>query len=295
MTFFSHIYGKRKLSMEKEKKDIEKRLRFVVRYYKEGHLDAEKAWKRFVTERGIRRPVVWLRRYWVAAASFVLLLLGVGAFYLTERNQPDWVAVSTAEGQVKEMCLPDSTQVLLAGNSSFRYDRKRFGKQHREVEMTGKVFYEVRRNEACPFTVRAACTEVTVLGTRFQVNEQEGKTEVNVMSGKVRFAAATAPQALVLTAGMSAVYSEAEKQIHSLEEEDWNVFAWKTKRLRFEDTLLEQVIEDLNACYGVQIACPDSLPALRLTVTLDSLSLDEALGIINQTLDIQLSYDRRTR
>ena len=115
------------------------------------------------------------------------------------------------------------------------------------------------------------------------------------MSGKVRFAAATAPQALVLTAGMSAVYSEAEKQIHSLEEEDWNVFAWKTKRLRFEDTLLEQVIEDLNACYGVQIACPDSLPALRLTVTLDSLSLDEALGIINQTLDIQLSYDRRTR
>ena len=274
--------------MEKEKKDIEKRYRFVVRYYKEGHLDAEKAWKRFVSERGIRRPVVWLRRYWVAAASFVLLLLGVGAFYLTERNQPDWVAVSTAEGQVKEMCLPDSTQVLLAGNSSFRYDRKRFGKQHREVEMTGKVFYEVRRNETSPFTVRTARTEVTVLGTRFQVNERTDETEVNVMSGKVRFAATDVRQALVLTAGMSAVYAESEKAIRQQDEEDWNVFAWKTKRLCFENTPLKKVIEDLSAYYQVKIVNCTELPDVRLTATLDNLSLEEALTIVNQTLDVCL-------
>lgn len=126
--------------MNNEQDDrFEKRLRFVVRHYKEGGLDEDKAWKRFAFRQGIRRQVAF-RRYWMAAASVVLLLIGFGTFYVKERNNPEWVSVATASGQLKDVYLPDSTLISMAGNSTLRYDVKKYGKERRVVEMTGKAF-----------------------------------------------------------------------------------------------------------------------------------------------------------
>ena len=103
-------------------------------------------------------------------------------------------------------------------------------------------------------------------------------TEVDVVTGKVRFAAGKEPEPVILTAGMSASYSNEKKEIDILKEENPNNLSWKTKQLRFNDTPLEQV-EIIN-----KVDSPDS----RLTATFNDLPLDEVLMVINQTLDIRL-------
>ena len=237
--------------MNNEQDDrFEKRLRFVVRHYKEGSLDEDKAWKRFAFRQGICRQVAF-RRYWMAAASVVLLLIGFGTFYVKERNNPEWVSVATVSGQLKDVYLPDSTLVSMAGNHT-------------------------------------AMTEVTVLGTSFQVSEQPDMTEVDVVTGKVRFAAGKEPEPVILTAGMSASYSNEKKEIDILKEENPNNLSWKTKQLRFNDTPLEKVIRDLNEYYQVEIINKVDSPDSRLTATFNDLPLDEVLMVINQTLDIRL-------
>ncbi len=275
--------------MNNEQDDrFEKRLRFVARCYKEGSLDEDKAWERFAARQGIRRPVVF-RRYWMAAAaSVVLLLIGVGTFYLKERNNPEWVSVVTASGQLKDVYLPDSTLVSMAGNSTLRYDVKKYGKERRVVEMTGKAFFQGKRTEARPFSGYTAMTEVTVLGTSFQINEQPGMTEVDVVTGKVRFAGGKMAEPVILTAGMSASYSSEKEEIDILKEENPNNLSWKTKQLRFNDTPLEKVIRDLNEYYRVEIVNKVDSPGSRLTATFNDLPLDEVLMVINQTLDIRL-------
>lgn len=266
---------------------FEKRLRFVARRYKEGSLDTDQAWEQFATRQGLRRKVSF-RRYWMAAASVMLLLIGFGTLYMTERNKPEWVSVVTVAGQLKDVYLPDSTLVSMAGSSTLRYDAKKYGKERRVVEMKGKAFFQVKRNEARPFSVQTAMTEVTVLGTSFQVNEQPGATEVNVVTGKVRFTAGEKPEPVILTAGMSASYSEAKEEIEILPEEKPNHLSWKTKQLRFSDTPLEKVIEDLEDFYHVKIINKVNSPDTRLTVTFNDLPLDQALKVINQTLDVRL-------
>lgn len=266
---------------------FEKRLRFVARRYKEGSLDTDQAWEQFATRQGLRRKVSF-RRYWMAAASVMLLLIGFGTLYMTERNKPEWVSVVTVAGQLKDVYLPDSTLVSMAGSSTLRYDAKKYGKERRVVEMKGKTFFQVKRNEARPFSVQTAMTEVTVLGTSFQVNEQPGATEVNVVTGKVRFTAGEKPEPVILTAGMSASYSEAKEEIEILPEEKPNHLSWKTKQLRFSDTPLEKVIEDLEDFYHVKIINKVNSPDTRLTVTFNDLPLDQALTVINQTLDVRL-------
>ena len=162
--------------MNNEQDDrFEKRLRFVARRYKEGSLDEDKAWERFAARQGIRRQV-FFRRYWMAAASVMLLLIGFGTFYMKERNNPEWVSVVTASGQLKDVYLPDSTLVSMAGNSSLRYDLKEYGKERRVVEMTGKAFFQVKRNEARPFAVLRKITVVTVLVTSNLGSKQAGMT-----------------------------------------------------------------------------------------------------------------------
>lgn len=281
------------LSIEKmnnEQEDrLEKRLRFVARRYKEGSLDEDKAWERFAARQGIRRKV-FFRRYWMAVASVMLLLIGFGLFYRMDRKESEWVSVVTVPGQLKDVYLPDSTLVSMAGNSTLRYDVKKYGKERRVVEMKGKAFFQVKRDEARPFSVHTARTEVTVLGTGFQVNERPEATQVNVLTGKVRFSADEVSEPVILTAGMSASYSEEKKEIEIGTEENLNELSWKTKQLRFNDTPLEQVIRDLNEYYHVKITNKAGASDARLTATFNDLPLDEVLLVINQTLDVRLVF-----
>ena len=143
---------------------LEQRIRFVAKRYREGSLDSDKAWQKFASEHVISRKVSF-RRYWIGAAAVVLVLVGLGTWFTVERNAPDWVAITTAPGQMKDVYLPDSTLVALAGDSWIRYDAKRYDKERRAVEMNGKAFFQVTRNEARPFSVKTSQTEVTVLGT----------------------------------------------------------------------------------------------------------------------------------
>ena len=103
----SIVHYQLSIEMKNNERDdrFEKRLRFVVRHYKERSLDEDKAWKRFAFRQGIRRQVAF-RRYWMAAASVVLLLIGFGTFYVKERNNPEWVSVATVSVSYTHLTLP---------------------------------------------------------------------------------------------------------------------------------------------------------------------------------------------
>ena len=278
------------MNNEQEHK-LEQRIRFVAKHYEEGRLDTDKAWQKFAGKHQVRRTVSF-RRYWMAAASVVLLLIGFGTYFMTDRNSPEWVAVTTEPGQIMEVYLPDSTLISMAGNSSIRYDKKAYGKERRVVEMKGKAFFQVTRNEARPFSVCTERTEVTVLGTSFQIDEQPDGTDVDVMTGKVSFGVTgSETDKVILTAGMSASYSMESKGITILEEEDLNTLSWKTRQLRFNDTPLEKVVSDLSEYYQVNIINKAETPNLKLTATFNDLPLEDVLLVINQTLDTRLAPD----
>lgn len=306
---------------------FEQRVRFLAKHYREEAFDSAKAWEKFISQRkrsendaseernfdakgsaetqiseGIplskeASPIrLFFRRYGLAAASFVGLLIGITVFYSLRRDRPDWVAVATAAGQTKEVYLPDSSLVTMAGGSEIRYDRRSYGKERRVVEMKGKLFFQVKRNTARPFSVHTRYTEVTVLGTSFQVDAQGELTQVQVASGKVRFAASGPGETeeVILTAGMSARYAADRQAMTLASEETVNDLSWKTGELRFKDTPLEKVIDDLNACYRVRIrnrSETSDMKPIKLTATFRRRPLEEVLTVINQTLDTRLAVD----
>ena len=106
-------------------------------------------------------------------------------------------------------------------------------------------------------------------------------------SGQVRFEAGSHQE--LLSAGMSARYSDGEQQIRVEKEESENLLSWQNQELVFRNTPLPQVME---MCYDVRIANRKSASdTLRLTATFRDMSLEEVLMVINQTLDTALSEE----
>lgn len=100
--------------------------------------------------------------------------------------QASW---SSARGQQVRHGLPDGSNLLLDAASSARVQY--FVARRAVTLVQGAAFFEVARDEERPFTVEAAGVRVTVLGTRFGVDIEEGdqggqRVSVQVASGRVR-------------------------------------------------------------------------------------------------------------
>lgn len=267
----------------------EKRISFVAKHYREGAMDADRAWKQFAEKNEIKKQKRSVFHYWQAIAAAVLVCVALSTWYFMGYEEDKWLVVTTAPGQVKNVFLPDSSMVAMAGSSTIKYNLMAFEKGNRDVEMEGKAFFQVRRDEDSPFTVISTKTIVTVLGTSFQLSEKDGETDLYVNSGKVAFSLIDDDDVeLVLTAGMSAKYEDV-KGIQFVESADHeNILSWHTKELHFNNTSLENVIRNLSDHYQVQIVNRIEEGDKYLTASFNDLPLDEVLLIINQTLDVHL-------
>jgi hypothetical protein len=59
----------------------------------------------------------------------------------------------TADAMVTRYFLPDSTLAILSKGATLEYDTDKYGKANREVNMSGKIYFSVRRNALSPFIV----------------------------------------------------------------------------------------------------------------------------------------------
>ena len=280
------------MKADEQDKRREAALRFVVKRYRSGALDPDRAWRRFAEAQGISSlKRVWMRSayVWTVAASIALLVSLIG-FYQWQQKQPDWVTFTAEAQQVKRLTLPDQTEISLAGGSRLTYDARHYGQEMRLVRLEGKAFFEVWHDEARPFRVETAESRVTVLGTRFQVVVGEEQTTVDVVSGKVGFALLEKTDSVALTAGLQAYYTSGDQRIKVTEQPNPNELAWLTHRLRFEETPLPQVVADLEQAYQTTLSYSGDA-GKRLTATLEELTLEEALQVVNETLDVRITQN----
>ena len=147
----------------------EKNLQFVLRYYRYGKLDTTKALNKITGYRQHNN----LHRLWIYSSGIAAaILICIVSYTLFSRSDNNMISV-TADAGITRHFLPDSTLAILSKGSTMEYDSDNYGKKSREVNISGKVFFSVRRNEQLPFTATAIYAQVKVLGTEFEIDEQE--------------------------------------------------------------------------------------------------------------------------
>ena len=98
--------------------------------------------------------------------------------------------------------LPDGSKIYLNRNSELSY-RENFGKNKRDVKLTGEAFFEISPDAIKPFIIDAGKASVKVVGTSFNVitNNTESAVEVFVITGKVILSDKSGSQSIALEPG----------------------------------------------------------------------------------------------
>lgn len=262
---------------------------FVAKSYEENRFDPKKALARSQNgslRRSLslsKRTVMLKRIAGVAAAAAVGIFLYLS--WLT--SWTDYAAYDIAQ----TFTLPDSSSVTLAPGSTLRLQKH---KDKRLVQMTGKVYFNVRHDDRAPFRVDAGSGFVKVLGTRFQVDSRD-PISVSVVSGKVLFSAIrSGEEALILTKGQSAVLDPAASKPVEITPKHPNPAAWATGEFIYDNTPLPEVLSELSEYYDVTLVAFDaghsSGESRSLSGEFSTSSLQEILNLINSALgtDIQI-------
>lgn len=262
---------------------------FVAKSYEENRFDPKKALARSQNgslRRSLslsKRTVMLKRIAGVAAAAAVGIFLYLS--WLTS-----WTGYA-AYDIAQTFTLPDSSSVTLAPGSTLRLQKH---KGKRLVQMTGKVYFNVRHDDRAPFRVDAGSGFVKVLGTRFQVDSRD-PISVSVVSGKVLFSAIrSGEEALILTKGQSAVLDPAASKPVEITPKHPNPAAWATGEFIYDNTPLPEVLSELSEYYDVTLVAFDaghsSGESRRLSGEFSTSSLQEILNLINSALgtDIQI-------
>ena len=196
-----------------------------------------------------------------AAAAVVLLLTGgMTAVSVSKRlSQP--TIVSTQMGERSQVVLPDGSKVWLNSCSRVEYSAPLLSRERR-VKMEGEAYFEVEHDRHAPFVVSTNGLNVRVLGTRFNIRNDDNEHRVTtvLLEGAVKAYASGREQASVrLHPAQQLVF---DTRTHAMRLTDCpsaeRSINWIDGRFCFEHDTFGEIVAELKRYYNVDIRFMDN-------------------------------------
>ena len=223
-------------------------------------------------------------RYLGYAASFVAVLLGLGASFWfgtksVEHPQAQMVTVSTPKGQRTNLTLQDGTRVCLNGGSTIIYPTI-FDSQSRRVKLTGEAMFDVISDKEHPFYVETYAATVKVTGTNFCVLADSGRGVFSTTLFRGNVSLQVNDGSYSMTPGQTAILSGGKLTV--TEDTDEDDFLWTEGVIAVNDNSFRRIAEKVESAFGVKIRCQAKLePQIRLKGKIRiSDGLDHAMSMI---------------
>lgn len=245
----------------------------------------------------LKRRRNYFVREFLKIASVVVITAGVMAALFSIGKDKDDVnvamqTITVPAGQRVNLDLPDGSNVWLNAGTKMQYPVS-FMKGKREVILDGEAYFEVARNEKCPFVVRTHAMDVEVLGTKFNVEAYSKRKvfEASLMQGKIRVKSPFNGKTNVdLLPHYKTTLRGGELVVSKID--DYNVYRWKEGLYCFKNKPFVQIMEDLERYYDLKIQVDkESIRKVTLTGKFRiSDGLDYALRVLQN--DVNFTYRR---
>lgn len=245
-----------------------------------------------VKRRILRRPA--LAAAWIGLA---LLIGGWLCWHILSHQQAAIVTTADEKGAFKLVKLPDSSQVMLGANSDIRYQPSWNRKGPREVWLNGDAHFEVKHLNKEPqrvterekFLVHVNDVEIEVLGTVFNVWNRNGKTEVELESGKVKLRMKDTGKEMILRPGEVATISGRELELNEEKSDLVLQGPAHDKLYELNNTSVAEIIKMIAGTYGKKVVVEDTaLLSRRIDGVLPLCHEKDLLFALSGILDIRV-------
>ena len=251
----------------------------------------------------------------------------------TDQNkEANYNILSTANGQMYQIILPDQSSVWLNAASSLKYPSSFRSMKSRTVELIGEAYFEIKKDKAHPFIVKTDKQKVEVLGTHFNINSysDEAKTTTTLFEGSVRVLyfpslrggtptslrggtpKQSTPQSEIASQarngveqtrneGEAVVLKPGEQAVLALDNaievktaNTEEALAWKNGYFRFNDENLRSIMRKIARWYNIGVTYQDYTGNEGFTGTISrSKSINEVLNMLEKTKGTHFKIEGR--
>ncbi|WP_288633576.1 FecR family protein [uncultured Butyricimonas sp.] len=200
-------------------------------------------------------------------------------------------------GGFYQLELSDGTRVWLNAESELRFPVQ-FGTGEREVYLKGEAYFDVRKDVARRFIVHLKESNVTVLGTSFNIKAygDEDYIYTTLVEGKVRFTSEKEHEEVTLRPGMQSVLNLKSGKTELKEVEVEQFTAWRQGRFVFPSTTLGDLMCQLKRWYDIDVVylSPEAKGyEFRGAINRD-MDLKNVLAIVEKTSNVIFDINGRT-
>ncbi|WP_199137020.1 FecR family protein [Pedobacter sp. ASV12] len=235
------------------------------------------------------RPSRNLKLVWFRNIAAAVLVLSMGYWIYRQNTKIVYLTKLTGNSQVDTVKLADGSVIVMAENSELKYPEKFDGE--REIAFArGQAFFKIAPNPAHPFKVVMNKSDVTVLGTSFNIKVSSVQIDLSVKTGRVMFSPFQNGSKSILSEGQAITYDSEKGEIVAKTAQ--NADAWLTKELTFVDTPLEEVCKQLSAYYHADIKLQNNKRNKKLNATFKNQTLAQVLEVLNETYNIKIKKEK---
>ncbi len=228
-----------------------------------------------------------IRRWvWRLGGAATLVAFGVILTLVFQRDH-GLVTVATAPGEVRVVTLADGSTARLMGGAQLSFLDPAQG-FNRRARLVGRAYFDIVPDRQ-PFTVETPTALTTVLGTRFSVQSDAGRTEVVLVTGRVTLASRDDRAGfVVLEPGQMSLVIAGALPAPPTPVDVTEALAW-TGLFIFRATPLADIAERLAGAYGVPVTVAPTLAAEPISGTFEQAQpLEEILQALAATLSAEV-------
>ena len=235
-----------------------------------------------------------LRYCATAAAAVAIFIGGIAVANLNTTPERETVLIASSDN-AGSYTLPDGTRVWLNRDSRLSYNQD-FGKRERNISIDGEGYFDVTRNEDCPFVVNMHDNlQVKVLGTTFNVvSDPVGHSaEVILRSGSVQVSDTESKELVILKPDQKYSWDRGRTEVTAVNADD--CCRWYEHRLAFDNVKLGDILESLSHKYQMKITADlGNLRYKRMSLTVKDESVDEIMEILSTLLPVRWERQGKT-
>jgi len=160
--------------------------------------------------------------------------------------------LSTADGELYTVVLPDGTEVTLNAASSLTYPTGFKGLAERKVNLTGEGYFVVKHDASQPFIVVANSQEVEDIGTEFNISSytDDGDILTTLVSGSAKVSAAShAP--VILSPALQASLTTQGLKVSQVNPALFT--SWRNGLFAYQHTPLQAVMRQVARWYDIKV------------------------------------------
>lgn len=178
---------------------------------------------------------------WKPLGGVAVAMIALAVVSLWVLNRP--LTYVTAVGELRTVRLEDGSRVTLDTGSRIQV---RLDDARRSVTLiSGQAFFDVAGNPTRPFVVSAGDTQVTAIGTRFDVRRLRDGARVTLVEGRVTVRKADqADDGWSLDPGQQVTTATPRPVVATVDVAQET--SWTTGRLIFRETPIGVAVEEIN-------------------------------------------------